>query len=200
MKLSWGNKVDHRFRDAVIKMCKELGWGEPHASWMMACIAFETADTFDPAIRNAAGSGATGLIQFMPRTALGLGTDTDKLAAMDAPEQMVYVQKYMKPYANSIHSLSDMYMAILAPKAVGKADTFVLYSDGAAYRMNSPLDTDSDGTITKAEASQFVRSKLVKGYGFGKWINIAWNDNDSVLAMISEIKTRLVELETMIGG
>ena len=32
------------------------------------------------AVKNAAGSGATGLIQFMPRTAQGLGTTTAKLA------------------------------------------------------------------------------------------------------------------------
>ena len=38
----------------------------------MAVMSFETGGTFDPGIRNAAGSGATGLIQFMPSTAAGL--------------------------------------------------------------------------------------------------------------------------------
>ena len=41
---------------------------------LMAVMSFETGGTFNPGIRNAAGSGATGLIQFMPSTAAGLGT------------------------------------------------------------------------------------------------------------------------------
>ena len=36
---------------------------------LMAVMSFETGGTFNPNIRNAAGSGATGLIQFMPSTA-----------------------------------------------------------------------------------------------------------------------------------
>src|SRR6266702_791808 len=38
-------------------------------SWLAEIISFETGHTFDPAIKNKTGSGATGLIQFMPNTA-----------------------------------------------------------------------------------------------------------------------------------
>ena len=44
---------------------------------------------------NAAGSGATGLIQFMPNTAEGLGTSTGELAGMSRARQMHYVEKYL---------------------------------------------------------------------------------------------------------
>lgn len=40
----------------------------------MAAMAFESGETFSPSIKNAAGSGAVGLIQFMPSTAKALGT------------------------------------------------------------------------------------------------------------------------------
>lgn len=163
MKLAWGAKVSADFRVKVLAVCASLGWDAHYASWLMACMHFESGGTFSPSIRNAAGSGATGLIQFMPRTAEGLGTTTDKLAAMTAVEQLDVVAAYFKPYARRIASLSDMYMAILLPSAIGKPDDAVLFSSGAAYRQNAALDADSDGKITKAEAAQRVQARLETG-------------------------------------
>lgn len=163
MKLAWGNKVSPQFRSKVISIAKGFGWPDEAASWLMACIAFETGRTFSPSIRNAAGSGATGLIQFMPTTAKGLGTTTDELAAMDAVAQLDYVAKYFKPYAGRIKSLSDLYMAILLPKAVGMPDDYKLFAGGTAYRQNAGLDANSDGVITKAEASGRVQATLWQG-------------------------------------
>ena len=47
----------------------------PNPDFLLACMAFESGMSFCSSIRNAA-SGATGLIQFMPSTARGLGTTT----------------------------------------------------------------------------------------------------------------------------
>src|SRR4051812_1834879 len=58
-------------------------------------MGFETGTTFSPSIRNAAGSGATGLIQFMPSTARSLGTSTDAMAKMTDVAQLDYVAKYL---------------------------------------------------------------------------------------------------------
>lgn len=74
MKIAWGAVVTPDFCKAVIATCKNLGIPDP--SYLMACIAFETGETFSPAIKNSAGSGAVGLIQFMPSTAKALGTTT----------------------------------------------------------------------------------------------------------------------------
>ena len=164
MKLAWGAKVSPEFRDKVLTICKYNSWSGEHASWLMACMAFESGETFSPSIKNAAGSGATGLIQFMPATARGLGTTTDALADMKAVDQLEYVEKYFRSYVTRIHSLSDMYMAILLPKYVGQPDDAVLFSSGIAYRQNSGLDANKDGKITKAEATAKVKAKLDKGY------------------------------------
>ena len=164
-ELAWGQKVSAEFRDRLQQLCSTFGWADTHASWLMACMAFESAETFSPSIRNAAGSGATGLIQFMPSTAKGLGTTTDQLAQMSAVQQLDYVQAYFKPYARRIRSLSDMYMAILLPGAIGVAEDSVLFSTGVAYRQNAGLDVDSDGKITKAEAAEKVQIKYQKGLG-----------------------------------
>lgn len=161
-QLAWGSVVSKDFADKVIALFG--GWYDDAPSDAMSCMAFESAETFSPTIRNAAGSGAVGLIQFMPSTAQGLGTTADHLAQLSAVEQLDYVVQYFKPYAPRIKSLSDMYMAILLPKYIGQPDSSKLFANGTiAYRQNSGLDSNSDGIITKAEASSLVAAKKRKG-------------------------------------
>ena len=131
---------------------------------LYAVMSFETGGTFDPAQKNLQGSGATGLIQFMPSTAKGLGTSTEELSKMTRTEQLKYVDKYFSNKGIEGGNLDDLYMAILFPVAVGKPDNFVLFGKGAiegyrgtAYDQNSGLDLNRDGSITKAEAAAKVR-------------------------------------------
>lgn len=165
MILAWGKKVDTAFRERVFGICDAFGWNrETHASWLMSCIAFESGETFSPSIKNGAGSGATGLIQFMPSTARDLGTTTEALAKMSAVEQLAFVQRYFRPYASRIKSLSDMYMAILMPKFIGASEDAALFtSPTIAYKQNAGLDVNKNGVVTKAEASSKVKAKLIKG-------------------------------------
>lgn len=160
MRLAWSKKVSNEFLTKVLKICESL---EVDPDYLMSCMAFESAETFSPKIKNAAGSGAVGLIQFMPRTAISLGTSTEDLAAMTAVEQLDYVEKYFRAYKGKLKMLSDVYMAILLPKAVGKPENFVLFNNGKAYRQNSGLDVNKDGQITKAEAAAKVYDKYIKG-------------------------------------
>lgn len=114
-------------------------------------------DSTDPSVR--CKYRATGLIQFMPNTAAGLKTTTCDLYKMTAVEQMVYVEKYFKPYTGKLNDVSDYYMVVLWPRAVGKSDDYVLWtSDKEAYKQNSRLDWNQDGQITKAEASNKVET------------------------------------------
>jgi hypothetical protein len=136
-----------------------------HCSYidLLCCMAFESGKTFDPGVRNRQ-SGATGLIQFMRKTAEGLGTTTDALAAMSRVEQMDWVLKYFKagPIAKlSAVTLEDLYMAILYPVAVGKPNDFPLFSSPSKnYEQNKGLDLNKDGTVSKAEAASKVRDQL----------------------------------------
>lgn len=161
--LAWGRKVNNEFKQRLFEICRRYNWTNDHASWLMSCIAFESAETFKPSVVNAAGSGAVGLIQFMPTTAQYLGTDSIELMGMTAVQQLDYVERYFKPYALRIRNLADMYMAILMPKYVGAPDDTVIFRAGVQYRQNAGLDADKDGAITKAEAAGKVREKLVKG-------------------------------------
>jgi len=161
--LAWGAKVSPEFRGKVHRIAGEIG-AEP--SDLMASIAFETGGTFDPAIRNKQ-SGATGLIQFMPKTAIALGTTVDALARMSAVDQLDWVKKYFvqNGYAGRIGNLPDLYMAILWPKAIGEPGDYVLIRDdgGKAYIQNRGLDLNRDGNITKLEAADQVRKRLAAG-------------------------------------
>ena len=168
--LAWGLRVSPEFRGAVFALC-ERQLLDP--DYLMACMAFETGETFSPGVRNAAGSGATGLIQFMPATARGLGTTTDQLARMTALQQLDYVESYFRPYRGRLRTLSDHYMAILWPAAIGQAESAVLWSQQqrpTTYRQNAGLDSNRDRVITKAEAAAKVQAKLEKGMTAGlRW-------------------------------
>ena len=165
--LCWGQKVSPEFRTRVLGICRKFGWTNDHANWLMAAMAFESGETFSPKIKNGAGSGATGLIQFMPSTARGLGTTTADLAQMTAVDQLFYVEQYFKPYAARIESLPDLYMAILWPRGIGKPDDYALFTKPSiAYDQNKGLDTDLNGIVTKLEAAAKVSEKFIKGYAF----------------------------------
>ena len=159
-EIAWGKKVSGSFKSKVIQICGELGCDPSN---LMSAMAFETGESFSPSIRNKQ-SGATGLIQFMPSTAIGLGTTTDKLAAMSAVNQLDFVRKYLKPFKNKMNTVSDVYMTILFPVAVGKPEAFVLFKKPSKqYNQNSGLDANKDGQVTKGEAAAKVQAKLVKG-------------------------------------
>ena len=164
-EIAWGRKVSPEFKRKLLDICDRLGV-EPN--YLMAAMAFESAGTFSSAVKNK-HSGATGLIQFMPSTAKELKTTTNALANLSAVDQLEYVEKYFRRFAHRLHTLEDVYMAILYPVAVGKPNSFVLFERGTiAYKQNAPLDTPEgakgvDGKITKAEAAAKVRKKLEEG-------------------------------------
>ena len=98
----------------------------------------------------------------MPSTARQLGTSSTGLAAMTDAEQMQYVRKYFLGVLGSTpgraRSLSDLYMAVLYPVAVGKPDSYVLFqSPSTAYTQNAGLDYGGKGYVTKSDAASAVQ-------------------------------------------
>ena len=163
--LAWGNRVSTEFVQKVRAIAASLVI-EP--SWLMACMAFESAETFRADIRNAAGSGAIGLIQFMPSTAAALGTTTDLLAKMRPEEQLSLVARYFAPWARKLNSLGDVYGVILWPAMIGKPDDAVIFNKAdpthpKLYIQNRGLDFNKDGLITKSEIVSRVQAELTRG-------------------------------------
>lgn len=161
--MAWGKKVSPTFKARVRWITDNLGCKPDE---LMSCIAWESGETFSSNVKNAAGSGAVGLIQFMPSTAQGLGTSTQALAKLSPEDQLNYVYKYFKPHAGKLHNLGDLYMAILWPAGIGKEDSYVLFDrtkTPTAYRQNKGLDVNKNGQVTRGECLVKIQQKLAKG-------------------------------------
>ena len=151
-------KVSDAFKQKVIQIASDL---KVNPNFLMAVMSFESGETFSPSIKNAAGSGAVGLIQFMPATAKQLGTTTAALAAMTAEDQLDFVAKYFRQFKKPLLTIEDVYMAVLLPSAIGKGSDFVLFrKPSKAFDQNKGLDINKNGLITVGEAADKVRKKL----------------------------------------
>ena len=165
MSIAWGAKVSADFRARIIAIAQFLN---VEVDFLMACMAFESGESFSASIHNAAGSGAVGLIQFMPQTAAALGTTTEDLAQKTAEDQLDDVRRYFQPWAGKLSTLADVYMAILWPAGVGKPGYTVIFDQADTrhpklYLQNRGLDWNKDGKITIDEAAAGPMKKLEKG-------------------------------------
>ncbi len=102
------------FGKRVIEIAQEIG---VDPSWLMAVMYFESS--LNPKAVNKY-SNATGLIQFMPTTATGLGTSISALYNMTNLQQLDYVRKYYLPFKNKLKTLGDTYLAVFYPALIGK--------------------------------------------------------------------------------
>jgi peptidoglycan hydrolase-like protein with peptidoglycan-binding domain len=149
--------VNTAFKDKVIRIAAAL---QTDPNFLMAIMSFETGASFSPSQKSFSGSGATGLIQFMPRTARDLGTSIAALERMSAIEQLDFVEKYFRQFRGRLQTLEDAYMAVLFPRAIGRGPGFVLFRrPSRAYTQNGGLDLNGNGEITAAEATSRVRQR-----------------------------------------
>lgn len=168
-RIIWGKKVSKEFILKVRDIAKKLQMPTEGANWLMACMAFETGETFSPTIKNGAGAPYYGLIQFGAAAAKDSDTTVEALLKMTAEQQLDYVYAFFKPYAGKLNTLSDCYMRILYPIAVGKPEDFVVFDQKVrptAYVQNKGLDINKDGKVTKAECAAKVQQKYERGQQF----------------------------------
>jgi len=130
---------------------------QTNPEYLLAMMSFESG--LDPSAVNGV-SGATGLIQFMPDTARGLGTTTAELRQMSAMQQLQYVERYLEPFAGQLDTVEGVYTAVLSGHPQADPDTVLFAGGTAAYSQNSGLDLNHDGRITTAEATQRVRDQV----------------------------------------
>lgn len=158
-------RTDNAFRWGLIQVGARLKTDPNYLAGVM-----RTESGFRPDAVNPDG-GATGLIQFMPATAVKLGTTTAELKQMTALEQLVYVEKYFKSFTGKMKTPTDVYMATFMPAFVGKPADFVLGREGddtkvfgltlnQIYKSNKGFDKNKDGTITVGEVGATVEATL----------------------------------------
>lgn len=121
--------------------------------WIVLCMYRESglkANAVNPQ------SKATGLIQFMPKTAIRLGTTVGALQQMNAVQQLPYVEQYLRDQIKStgIHPtrLVDVYLLVFYPAAVGKPSSYVIARQGTtSYTQNSGISPYGDITVKDVE-------------------------------------------------
>lgn len=148
------------FIDRVNDICNQLNI---NPDWLMLNMYHESG--LKPQAYNSNG-GATGLIQFMPDTAQGLGTSTDDLYNMSNVDQLDYVLKYYYPYRNKIKTGFDLFLVTFFPAAIGQPDDYVFHtshlSAQAIASANGIFDLNKDGQITMAEYKQNIKNYFSK--------------------------------------
>lgn len=160
------------FERVVRNICSTLGI---NPNWLMMVMWSESrlnaqavnkqpGDTDNAQIRVA--NRATGLIQFMPDTALNLGTTTKALYAMNAIDQVGYVYKYFKPWTGRIKSYFDLYMVTFFPDAVGRPDDYILQTKklpaAIIAKQNPFFDVNKDGKLTVGEIKRRMYESIPK--------------------------------------
>lgn len=134
--------------------------------WLMAVMHSESG--FDGSSHNRQGSGATGLIQFMPATAKTLNITTEKLRNMNHQQQLEYVGHYLQEKRQKygdFESLTDVYLAILYPVALQEEYCYTMYADpSVAYKQNKGLDQDKDGKVTVQDIDQYLKHRYPTAY------------------------------------
>lgn len=115
-------------------------------------------DPSDPIERIKLGR-ATGMIQFMPFTARSLGTTTMEIYHMSKFDQLDYVLEYLLFYKppNGYKSITDLYLAVFWPRAIGKMGSYQL-GGKVTRRQNSGIDRkgDNNGVITIDDVNSWI--------------------------------------------
>ncbi len=157
-QLVWIGLVPSEQRSAFVarlnQIAQELG---VNPNWLMLVMYAESrvrASAYN------ATSRATGLIQFMPSTAKGLGTTVEALRQMNFLQQLEYVRKYFLPYKGRMNNYYDVYAVVFFPAAIGKPDNWVLSTSGLSAsiiaKQNPAVNIVKDGQITVAEFKKYV--------------------------------------------
>jgi len=127
---------------------------------LLAVMYRESA--LDPAAVNKS-SGATGLIQFMPKTAESLGTTTSALRMMNRAGQMQFVDKYFEQVGLPKGAdRGTIYAYVFLPGIAAKGtNTLASVNDPNTkkyYDANRGLDKNNDGLITIDDLRQATSS------------------------------------------
>ena len=143
--------TQHRaFKAKLLQVSDSLGI---HFSWLVEIIWHESR--FNHKAVNSIG--ATGLIQFLPGTAKGLGTSPNALYNMSAVNQLDYVYKFYRHAKGKFKQLTDIHLYAFFPVALlnnwpdSKVIEYGKLSAGLLARSNPGLDTNKDGKITIRE-------------------------------------------------
>ncbi|MEO8701391.1 MAG: peptidoglycan-binding domain-containing protein [Kofleriaceae bacterium] len=121
--------------------------------WLINVMMMESS--LDPARKNP-NSTASGLIQFMRKTAAGLGTTCAALRRMTATKQLDWVHKYFAPFAGRLSSQAQVYAAVGAGQVSDNNNKVFFRAGSKEYNANKVWDANRDGKITQGEMGRIA--------------------------------------------
>jgi hypothetical protein len=159
--LVYEEMVKHN-KDAFLRKVREISAKlSINPNWLMALMKHESG--IDPQRQNPK-TKATGLIQFMPKTAIGLGTTVEALQKMSNVQQLDWVLKYYLPKKGKFRSYFDLHLFTFYPRAMGEPDNFIFGGEKSMdrarqiARANPRMDLNQDGVITMKEFKQRIHN------------------------------------------
>lgn len=161
LKVPGIEKISASERAALVAAANKLGI---NPDWLATVISFETAGTFSTSIVNRAGSGAFGLIQFMPQTARNILKTATTEEAVRIGKSMTFTEQLTRmviPYfsGRKMTSLEDVYLAVFYPAAMNKAGSWIIgATPSAVYTQNAGFDKSGKGYITRDDVTSRLRS------------------------------------------
>ena len=155
---------DPAFYRELIAMCGRLG---AHPLDVLKVMNAESG--VDPAAYNPNG-GASGLIQFIPSSLLGVGyTLTPASFRLTTAEfQLPYVERYFQPWKQyGLGNVNRVYQAVFLPgtMAYGSDDSTIIAVKGGnlsnAYVANASVDHGNKGYLTVGDLRYAVEQRCV---------------------------------------
>ncbi len=163
LKNKWSKinpNLSQEFYEKVVQISDKLNCS---ANDLMALMNSESG--LDSTAENKIG--AVGLIQFLPKTAEGLGTTTQELKAMTPEQQLDFVEKFLVEAKKTAGYAGDakvgpgtLYAFAFLP-SYAKNDILAEKDNDPYeyYAQNAGLDLNNDGKITKADLARRVKDK-----------------------------------------
>lgn len=150
------DKIIQKFPEFMTELNAMAGRLKTNPDWLLNVMACESS--FIPSARNSLpGQSASGLLQFVGRTAQRLGTTTTAIRRMNPVEQLQYVERYFAPFRGQLNSQADVYAAAFRGFIISGGHDRVAAplshspKELRAYSLNKSLDINRDGRITKGE-------------------------------------------------
>ncbi len=159
-------------RQKIRSIAKELGITK--TKWLYKIIFIESG--FNPkAVNYQRGDPnnsylrvlkgrATGLIQWIPSSAIACGTTTKELYEANISTQLDYIKIYLKLALNGkkVNNFLDLYLAVFSPNAIGKSDSYIIgYKNSVIVAQNRAYMNKKDSTITKRDIKLCVVDLLL---------------------------------------
>jgi len=172
-------------------------------------LTMKSESGINPRAYNPNG-GATGLIQFMPSTAKGLGTTTEALYNMTALQQLDYVLKYFAPFKGKLNSYFDVYAVTFFPLMLNMKDDDIVQSKNLSAEkisLSNPGIAKAAGKtpgtpLTKSDFRKYVYSTVpdaIKGYVFTAAESAA-HEAEKVVTAVTDVVTSTVKPAIVIPG